>query len=224
MPKFNLNLKQLGIFGFISAFALLSVAQDSQSTESDILFLKIQELEMEIASLRNEVEAQNYLIKKLINESAKEEVDELVEVNELDSAIENEVYRFDGINDVKSIDEIYNEAVKSLANEDYDAAKKLFNYLINNFSDPDKFPLSLFWLAEIEFSSSNFDASKNYYMQLISSYEDHWRVPLAHKKIGDISFKLGNIKKAKEKYQFVIREFPNNPASSMSLQSLEDME
>jgi TolA-binding protein len=49
-------------------------------------------------------------------------------------------------------------------------------------------------------------------------------VPLAHKKIGDISFKLGNIKKAKEKYQFVIREFPNNPASSMSLQSLEDME
>jgi hypothetical protein len=29
---------------------------------------------------------------------------------------------------------------------------------------------------------------------------------------------------AKEKYQFVIREFPNNSASSMSLQSIEDME
>ena len=199
----KLHLNQIVAIVLLSTFALFSIAQDSQSTESDILFLKIQELEMEIASLRNEVEAQNYLIEKLINESAKEEVDELVEVNELDSAIENEVYRFDGINDVKSIDEIYNEAVKSLANEDYDAAKKLFNYLINNFSDPDKFPLSLFWLAEIEFSSSNFDASKNYYMQLISSYEDHWRVPLAHKKIGDISFKLGNIKKAKEKYGFM---------------------
>ena len=220
----KLHLHQLVALFFLSTFALFSIAQDSQSTESDILFLKIQELEMEIADLRNEVEAQNYLIEKLINESLKEEKKELVETEEASSVLGDDVYRFDGINDAKSIDEIYNEAVRSLANEDYDAAKKLFNYLINNFSDPDKLPLSLFWLAEIEFSSSNFEASKNYYMQLISSFENHWRVPLAHKKIGDISFKLGNIKMAKQKYQFVIREFPNNPASSMSLQSLEDME
>lgn len=220
----KLHLHQLVAFFFLSTFALFSIAQDPQSTESDILFLKIQELEMEIADLRNEVEAQNYLIEKLINESLKEEKKELVETEEASSVLGDDVYRFDGINDAKSIDEIYNEAVRSLANEDYDAAKKLFNYLINNFSDPDKLPLSLFWLAEIEFSSSNFEASKNYYMQLISSFENHWRVPLAHKKIGDISFKLGNIKMAKQKYQFVIREFPNNPASSMSLQSLEDME
>jgi TolA-binding protein len=220
----KLHLHQLVAFFFLSTFALFSIAQDSQSTESDILFLKIQELEMEIADLRNEVEAQNYLIEKLINESLKEEKKELVETEEASSVLGDDVYRFDGIDDAKSIDEIYNEAVRSLANEDYDAAKKLFNYLINNFSDPDKLPLSLFWLAEIEFSSSNFEASKNYYMQLISSFENHWRVPLAHKKIGDISFKLGNIKMAKQKYQFVIREFPNNPASSMSLQSLEDME
>ena len=220
----KLHLHQLVALVFLSTFALFSIAQDSQSTESDILFLKIQELEMEIADLRNEVEAQNYLIEKLINESLKEEKKELVETEEASSILGDDVYRFDGINDAKSIDEIYNEAVRSLANEDYDAAKKLFNYLINNFSDPDKLPLALFWLAEIEFSSSNFEASKNYYMQLISSFENHWRVPLAHKKIGDISFKLGNIKMAKQKYQFVIREFPNNPASSMSLQSLEDME
>ena len=220
----KLHLNQIVAIVLLSTFALFSIAQDSQSTESDILFLKIQELEMEIADLRNEVEAQNYLIEKLINESLKEEKKELVETEEASSVLGDDVYRFDGINDAKSIDEIYNEAVRSLTNEDYDAAKKLFNYLINNFSDPDKLPLSLFWLAEIEFSSSNFEASKNYYMQLISSFENHWRVPLAHKKIGDISFKLGNIKMAKQKYQFVIREFPNNPASSMSLQSLEDME
>jgi TolA-binding protein len=220
----KLHLNQIVAIVLLSTFALFSIAQDSQSTESDILFLKIQELEMEMSDLRNEVEAQNYLIEKLINESLKEEKNEVVEKNEANSALGDNVYRFDGINDTKSIDEIYNEAIRSLANEDYDAAKKLFNYLINNFSDPDKLPLALFWLAEIEFSSSNFEASKKYYMQLISTFKDHWRVPLAHKKIGDISFKLGNIKMAKQKYQFVIREFPNNPASSMSLQSLEDME
>ena len=111
----KLHLHKLVAFFFLSTFALFSIAQDSQSTESDILFLKIQELEMEIADLRNEVEAQNYLIEKLINESLKEEKKELVETEEASSVLGDDVYRFDGINDAKSIDEIYNEAVRSLA-------------------------------------------------------------------------------------------------------------
>ena len=41
---------------------------------------------------------------------------------------------------------------------------------------------------------------------------------------GETADTLAAIKMAKEKYQYVIREFPNNPASSMSLQSIEDME
>ena len=147
----KLHLHQLVAFFFLSTFALFSIAQDSQSTESDILFLKIQELEMEIADLRNEVEAQNYLIEKLINESLKEEKKELVETEEASSVLGDDVYRFDGINDAKSIDEIYNEAVRSLANEDYDAAKKLFNYLINNFSDPDKLPYLYSGLQRLSF-------------------------------------------------------------------------
>ena len=39
-------------------FPIFLIAQD-RSTESDILFLKIQELEMEMANLRNELEAQD---------------------------------------------------------------------------------------------------------------------------------------------------------------------
>jgi TolA-binding protein len=179
---------------------------------------------MEMADLRNEVEAQNYLIDKLIRESVEEENENSNQIDNIDTNIVDDVYRFDGINDSKSIEEIYDEAIRSLANEEYESAKKLFSYLIDNFSDPEKLPLSLFWLGEIEFSSSNFDQSKIHYIELISSFENHWRVPLAHKKIGDIFFKKGDIKMAKEKYQYVIREFPNNPASSMSLQSIEDME
>ena len=204
-------------------FPIFLIAQD-RSTESDILFLKIQELEMEMANLRNELEAQDYLIQKLIKESVQDEQLESKESEVFDSSIADEVYRFDGINDSKSIEEIYDEAIKSLANEDYVAAKKLFSFLIDNFTDPEKLPLSLFWLGEIEFSEFNYDKSKDHYIELISSYENHWRVPLAHKKIGDIFLKKGDIKMAKEKYQYVIREFPNNPASSMSLQSIEDME
>ena len=37
---------------------------------SDILFLKIQELEGELATLRSELESQAYLIEKLLNEES----------------------------------------------------------------------------------------------------------------------------------------------------------
>ena len=44
-------------------------AQDIDA--SDILFLKIQELEGEIASLRSELESQGYLLEKLLSEETQ---------------------------------------------------------------------------------------------------------------------------------------------------------
>ena len=53
----------------IVIFSNISFA-DEKSTASDILFLKIQELEIEIAELRNKIESQNHLIEKLISENS----------------------------------------------------------------------------------------------------------------------------------------------------------
>jgi TolA-binding protein len=61
-------------------------------------------------------------------------------------------------------------------------------------------------------------------MELISSYPNHYRVPLAHKKIGDIYLKSKQLDDAKDKYNFVVREYPNNTASSLALQLLKNME
>ena len=53
---------------FLTLF-LVPLGLDSQEVDaSDILFLKIQELEGELASLRSELESQAYLIEKLLNE------------------------------------------------------------------------------------------------------------------------------------------------------------
>ena len=55
-------------FIFLAITSFQSFSQTFESTESDILFLKIQELEQEIAELRNELETQAYLLEKLLNE------------------------------------------------------------------------------------------------------------------------------------------------------------
>ena len=189
---------------------------------SDILFLKIQELEGELASLRSELESQAYLIEKLLSEESNQDDNRIPIDNSSESQINT--FRFEGINDVKSIDEVYDQAIFELNEKDFEAAKQSFNYLANNFNDDEKIPLSLFWLGEILLLESNLEESEKFFQRLASDFPDHWRVPLAHKKIGDILMMSGEPNAAKIKYQFVVQTFPENAASSLALQLLENME
>ena len=208
---------------FFFAILLAPLHIYSQEVDaSDILFLKIQELEGELASLRSELESQAYLIEKLLNEETNQ-----LEINApLDSEIQSEVstFRFEGINDSKSIDEVYDQAISDLNDKDFQAAKQSFEYLANNFNDDEKIPLSLFWLGEISLLESNLEESEKFFQRLASDFPDHWRTPLAHKKIGDILVMSGELGAAKIKYQFVVQTFPENAASSLALQLLENME
>ena len=209
---------------FFAALLLAPLNIYSQEVDaSDILFLKLQELEGELASLRSELESQAYLIEKLLNE----ESNQLESNSSIDLETNAEVgsFRFEGINDSKSIDEVYDQAILELnEKKDYEAAKKSFNYLANNFNDDEKIPLSLFWLGEISLLESNLEQSENFFQRLASDFPDHWRTPLAHKKIGDILMMSGDSSAARIKYQFVVQTFPENTASSLALQLLENME
>ena len=207
-------------FLFVLIFSVFSVqAEDSDTLPADILFLKIQELEVEIADLRNKVESQSYLIKKLIDESVVND-----EEDSLNTLPINGNLRFKGMEDIKSKEDVFEGAVQALEDQDLEKAFSLFSYFIENFNDNDKKAISYFWLAEISIIQNNLDASQNYFMELILSYPNHYRVPLAHKKMGDIFLKKNDLIKAKEKYNFVVREYPNDTASSLALQLLKNME
>jgi TolA-binding protein len=194
-------------------------ADDNETIQADILFLKIQELEVEIADLRNKVESQSYLIKKLLADSIPDE--EAGQPNEL--LISGDL-RFKGMEDIKSKEDVFQGAVGALESQDLDKAFNLFTYFTENFNDDEKNAISFFWLGEISIIKNNLDASNDYFMELILSYPSHYRVPLAHKKIGDIYMKKNEPKKAKEKYNFVVREYPKDTASSLALQLLKNME
>ena len=204
--------------GLLVSFHIHSQEVDA----SDILFLKIQELEGELASLRSELESQAYLIEKLLDEDFNQTENDIPSDTETNSGVST--FRFEGINDSKSIDEVYDQAIFELNEKDFQAAKQSFNYLANNFNDDEKIPLSLFWLGEISLLESNLEQSENYFQRLASDFPDHWRTPLAHKKIGDILSMSGDTGAAKIKYQFVVQTFPDNTASSLALQLLENME
>jgi len=196
---------------------------ESQEVDAgDILFLKVQELEGEISALRSELESQAYLIDKLLNENQSK-----VEINntaDTQAQVAENSFRFEGINDGQSIDEVYEQAISQLNDKNFEDAKKSFVYLVDNFSDDEKIPLSLFWLGEISLLESNLEQSETFFQLLAVNHPEHWRTPLAHKKIADILMMSGEPDAAKIKYQFIVQTYPNNAAASLSLQLLENME
>ena len=217
--KLSISISSLVLLGFLS---MQTLAEDREVVQADILFLKMQELEAEIADLRNKVESQEYLIEKLINESAGSESE--IDQSNTESLGLSSAIRFKGIEDLKSKEDVYESATKYLEDQEFEKAFTLFEYFVESFKDDEKTPLSYFWLGEISIINNNLEASKNYFMELISSFPEHYRVPLAHKKIGDIYLKNNDIDMAKERYRFVVREYPNNTASSLALQLLKNME
>tara|TARA_A100000164_G_scaffold358263_1_gene369750 strand:- start:61 stop:699 length:639 start_codon:yes stop_codon:yes gene_type:complete len=209
------------VFAILAFSPLYTFSQEVDA--SDILFLKIQELEGELSSLRSELESQAYLIEKLLNEESNQLENRVSVESQTDSAIST--FRFEGINDSKSIEEVYDQARDELfERKDSQAAKESFSFLVNNFIDDEKTPLSLFWLGEILLLESNLEESEKFFQRLVSDFPDHFRTPLAHKKIGDILTMSDDPGAAKIKYQFVVQTFPESSASSLALQLLENME
>ena len=195
-------------------------ADENSDIKTDILFLKIQELESEIAELRNNIESQSYLIEKLMQES----LDSSINSDASDALSVSSDIRFAGIEDPESKDQIYTAAIEALESQNFDQAFTLFKYFVESFNDEEKTPLAFFWLAEISFIKDDLDISRDLFLELINSYPNHYRIPLAHKKLGDIYLKSNDTQSAKDKYNFVVREYPNNTASSLALQLLKNME
>ena len=185
-------------------FFHITVQADNEDIKTDILFLKIQELETEMAELRDRVESQNYLIEKLINESLKVAENNSSNIDDLNLGSD---IKFKGIEDPKSEDQIYNGAITALENQEYDRAYNLFNYFVSNFDNAEKNPLAYFWLGEISFINDDLENANKFYLELINSFPNHYRVPLSHKKIGDIYMKKGEANMASNKYNFVIRQY-----------------
>ena len=212
-------LKQRIIFSLFFIHSSFLISEDD-NVEVDLLFLKIQELESEIAELRNILESQDYLIQKLIQESA----DDSESSEDYSNIASDNTVRFAGIDDTRSKEEVYKTAIQSLQDQDFEKASSLFKFFVDNFKDEEKLPLSIFWLGEIALIQNNLQSSQEYFLELVNLYPSHYRTPLAHKKIGDIFLKKNEIDKAKDKYNFVIREYPNDAASSLALQLLKNME
>ena len=213
-------MKYLFILLLISPLAFSQSDEDKEFIE---LYLKIQSLEKEIASLRNEVEILETQV-KFYQERNIELIDEidsklisLMSVEDLKSIESNDTPQTQTLNS-------YEQAIVLIQKGNLDAALTALNVYVQNAEESDETPLAYFWLGEINLSNGNLAVATQNFNTLIGLYPAHWRVPLAKYKLATIYLEQGDEDRAVAQFESVVRDFPESSAAKASRESLSSLE
>ena len=201
----------------------LAFSQSDEDKEFIELYIKIQSLEKEIASLRNQIEiletqVQFYQGKniELINEIDSKLVS-LMSVEDLKSVKPNESSQPQNLNS-------YEQAIVLIQKGDLDGALTALNVYIQNAEESDETPLAYFWLGEINLSKGNIAVATQNFNTLIGLYPAHWRIPLAKYKLGTIYLEQGDKGRALAQFESIIEDFPDSSAAKASRESLRSLQ
>ena len=213
------------LFPFLLIFNLQGIAQESDSDKDFLsLFIKIQNLEKEIAQLRNEIEVLEAEVKYY--ESQNNNSIDGLELKVLSLMSLDNLQNAESTLDQKS-DQLlnsYEEAIILIQKGNLVEAVNALNNFVTNNQDDEQTPLAYFWLGELNLSQNNLALSIQNFNTLIGLYPAHWRVPLAKYKLGAIYLEQGNTNRAKTQFEFVIAEYPDSSAAKASRESLDSLE
>ena len=203
--------------------SFLAFSQSDEDKEFIELYIKIQSLEKEITSLRNQIEiletqVQFYQGKniELIDEIDSKLVS-LMSVEDLKSVKPNESSQPQNLNS-------YEQAIVLIQKGDLDGALTALNVYIQNAEESDETPLAYFWLGEINLSKGNLAVATQNFNTLIGLYPAHWRIPLAKYKLGTIYLEQGDKGRALAQFESIIEDFPDSSAAKASRESLSSLE
>ncbi len=209
-------------FVFILVFPLRFFSEEEESL--DLIYLKIRALEQEIATLRNLIEENTYLIERYQELQQQRYLDldkrlhsllsgELEELNEQSL----------NLNDLNSTEEIdlYKEALELFEVSRYAEAIEVFRDLIISFPEGSYSADAYFWSGELYLAQEQLEDAREHYLVVAEKFKDHDRVADCLYKLGVIEKVLLNNEAANSYFSRLISEYPDTGAAELAKKSME---
>lgn len=209
-------------FVFILVFPLRFFSEEEESL--DVIYQKISALEQEIATLRNLIEENTYLIERYQELQQQRYLDldkrlhsllsgELEELNEQSL----------NLNDLNSTEEIdlYKEALELFEVSRYAEAIEVFRDLIISFPEGSYSADAYFWSGELYLAQEQLEDAREHYLVVAEKFKDHDRVADCLYKLGVIEKVLLNNEAANSYFSRLISEYPDTGAAELAKKSME---
>ena len=204
-------------FVFILAFQLRLSSEEEGSL--DLIYQKIGALEQEIATLRNLIEENTFLIERYqeLQQQRYLDLDKRLhsilsgELEELNEGSLN-------LNDLNSTEEIdlYKEALELFEVSRYAEALEVFRDLIISFPEGTYSADAYFWSGELYLVQEQLEDAREHYLVVAEKFKDHDRVADCLYKLGVIEKLLLNDEAANSYFSRLISEYPETGAAELA--------
>ena len=211
-------------FVFILAFPLRLSSEEEGSL--DLIYQKIGALEQEIATLRNLIEENTFLIDRYqeLQQQRYLDLDKRLhsilsgELEELNEGSLN-------LNDLNSTEEIdlYKEALELFEVSRYAEALEVFRDLIISFPEGTYSADAYFWSGELYLVQEQLEDAREHYLVVAEKFNDHDRVADCLYKLGVIEKLLLNDEAANSYFSRLISEYPDTGAAELAKKSKETL-
>jgi tol-pal system protein YbgF len=209
---------------FILAFQLRLSSEEEGSL--DLIYQKIGALEQEIATLRNLIEENTFLIERYqeLQQQRYLDLDKRLhsilsgELEELNEGSLN-------LNDLNSTEEIdlYKEALELFEVSRYAEALEVFRDLIISFPEGTYSADAYFWSGELYLVQEQLEDAREHYLVVAEKFKDHDRVADCLYKLGVIEKLLLNDEAANSYFSRLISEYPDTGAAELAKKSKETL-
>lgn len=206
----------------ILAFPLGVFSEEEESL--DLIYQKISDLEQEIATLRNLIEENTYLIERYqeLQQQRYLDLDKRLHnlLSEEKEDLATEYLNGQQHNSTEEID-LYKGALELFEASRYAEALESFRELIISYPEGAYSADAYFWSGELYLVQQLFEDAREHYLVVVEKFIDHPRVADSLFKLGVLERALMNDQIANSYFSRVISEYPDTGAAELANKSLE---
>lgn len=199
------------------------------------LFMQLQQMQEEIATLRGMLEEQQHELRQLrqesleryqvldsringVGQSAAQEVNQPLATEQAAPAAETP--NTSAAADPEQEKLYYDVSFDLIKQREFDKAQQAFNAFLRQYPNSQYAANAQYWLGEIYLVQGDTQAAGKAFALVSHNYPAHSKVPDALYKLADVERRLGNIEKARGIWQQVVAQYPNSSAAQLSQQDL----
>ena len=206
----------------ILAFPLGVFSEEEESL--DLIYQKISDLEQEIATLRNLIEENTYLIERYqeLQQQRYLDLDKRLHnlLSEEKEDLATEYLNGQQLNTTEEID-LYKGALELFEASRYAEALESFRELIISYPEGAYSADAYFWSGELYLVQQLFEDAREHYLVVVEKFIDHPRVADSLFKLGVLERALMNDQIANSYFSRVISEYPDTGAAELAKKSIE---
>ena len=203
------------------------------------LFMQLQQMQQEIATLRGLLEEQQHELRQLRQEN-------LERYQTLDSRLQEGVAAQASSstkatvasagsagasaaqNDASAADPekeklFYEASFDLIKQRDFAKAQQAFSAFLRKYPNSQYAGNAQYWLGEVHLVEGDLQAAGKAFALVSHTYPEHNKVPDSLYKLADVERRLGNADKARGIMQEVVAKFPNSSAAQLAQQDLRKL-